>query len=647
MCKFFNVLVVSVALFSTSIVNSQVYETSSVSVTINDNKIVRLHNKLTDTSWTLESAPLFLVDVSGVETKLKAVAMSNGEVKLTLSLKNTSKEKLFPAPSFPDIRGAHIVGRSSKELYYLFPGQGYAPGNIEPANYNDVYSAKFPLQFMDIYDEQAGGFYIMTNDTSNYDKRYALSKQDGKINMQVSFKSRALNPGETWELPAVVIGAHAGDWHDALAAYKSWLKTWYKPYTSRKEWFREIFNFRQVFIHPMFGEPGVYNPATKKIDLVSRVEADMEAFGGVDYVHIFDWMKTPHGRILDYDPWGYLGGHKEMANQVKLIQEKGLRVGLYHEGYIMNKKSKIGLAHGEEWQQLNNDGKAHQNYGPGNYYPCSLVPGWQHYMSDLVENSSTLLGANGVYLDQYGFGFQYGCFNPAHNHDRHPSDFKNNMQVAGEARLAKTVKDKISKEKVLYIEETPTDVSTQYYDGSFSYANLKGRNPKSNNPSVVNLTRFAIPDFKIFQIIKCDHPLGNDQEGVKHIFFNGDGIWLAGPLNDPNWFPEELRKTIRKTHAILRTYKTAFLSENAIPLVPVLQKDIYANYFPSEKGNVWTLFNAGEKDFTGNLLKIKHIKGVSYYDAWNDVKLNPEIKDGYAIIALTVEGRDVGCVVQK
>lgn len=166
------------------------------------------------------------------------------------------------------------------------------------------------------------------------------------------------------------------------------------------------------------------------------------------------------------------------------------------------------------------------------------------------------------------------------------------------------------------------------------------------NPSVVNLTRFALPDFKVFQILKCDLPLGNDQEGVKHIFFNGDGIWLAGPLNDPNWFPEELRKTIRKTHAILINHKAAFLSLDAVPLVPVLQEQVYANYFPSARANVWTLFNAEDNPVTGNVLKVRHVKGATYYDAWNDTKLNPIIENNQAIIILTINRRDVACVVQ-
>jgi hypothetical protein len=252
---------------------------------------------------------------------------------------------------------------------------------------DNVYSSRFPMQFMDVYDVQIGGFYLMTQDTANYPKAYYLAKSSGKINMKVSFHTKELAPGENWILPSVVIGAHKNDWHDALAAYKDWVKTWYKPATPRKDWFRDIYNFRQVFLHTIFGETGAWHPVTKEIDLVSKIEADKKAFGGVDYVHIFDWSTTPAARILDYDPWDYLGGSDRLKNQILLLQNQNIRVGLYHEGYIMNKQSQVGIANGEIWQQLDANGNPYDRFGKGNYYPCPLVSGWQSFLGNTVLNS--------------------------------------------------------------------------------------------------------------------------------------------------------------------------------------------------------------------------------------------------------------------
>jgi len=51
-----------------------------------------------------------------------------------------------------------------------------------------------------------GGFYVMTNDTTNYPKKYFFEKSSDKTNIKVTFNTKEIKPGETWELPPVVIG---------------------------------------------------------------------------------------------------------------------------------------------------------------------------------------------------------------------------------------------------------------------------------------------------------------------------------------------------------------------------------------------------------------------------------------------------------
>src|SRR5690606_16343432 len=113
---------------------------------------------------------------------------------------------------------------------------------------------------IDIYDKNNGGFYVMTNDTTNYPKKYHFRKKDGKVNLRVTYQTKTLKPGEVWDLPSAVLGVHTGDWHEGFYAYKTWVKSWYKPMTPRKQWFQDVYNFRQLFIHTIFGEEGPWNP---------------------------------------------------------------------------------------------------------------------------------------------------------------------------------------------------------------------------------------------------------------------------------------------------------------------------------------------------------------------------------------------------
>ena len=48
----------------------------------------------------------------------------------------------------------------------------------------------------------------------------------------------------------------------------------------------------------------------------------------------------------------------------------------------------------------------------------------------------------------------------------------------------------------------------------------------------------------------------------------------------------------------------------------------------------------------GPVLAIEHQDGATYYDAWNDKVLTPEIIDGKAIINMKLGPQGLGCVAQ-
>ncbi|KKK59926.1 hypothetical protein LCGC14_3029490, partial [marine sediment metagenome] len=218
-------------------------------------------------------------------------------------------------------------------------------------------------------------------------------------------------------------------------------------------------------------------------------------------------------------------------------------------------------------------------------------------------------------------------------------------QIAGEAQFLAELRAALPSRVVLYVEETPNDYTAQFLDGSFTYGIAQSRN--SLNEARVNLTRFALPDVKLFEIIRCDVPLGDDFEAVRHVFFNGEGIWLEGPLSKPEWFPAKIRALIARCHRILRANREAFCSLDPVPLVPTLKPSIYANKFPGERETVWTLFNAANRPANGELLRIAHVPTATYFDAWNERPLSPRIEGRWAYLSLLLGPREVGCVVQR
>ena len=71
-------------------------------------------------------------------------------------------------------------------------------------------------------------------------------------------------------------------------------------------------------------------------------------------------------------------------------------------------------------------------------------------------------------------------------------------------------------ECALYTEENPTDVNSQFQDGSFTYAISSVSDVWS--PSHVNLYRFALPTFKTIEIIDIIQRV--DTRMVDIIFFH-------------------------------------------------------------------------------------------------------------------------------
>ena len=597
--------------------------------------VSHLTNRVTDSNWLKSPSPLYRLDADGkVSASLRARPLENGQIELRLSVRNVSGQKVSVKADFPVLKGLSL-GKDPGDLSYCFPKRGTLIGS-EPVDIRRHYSGLFPLQFMDVFHRKLGGIYLICQDRANRRKIFHLRKdRRGAVDMSVEYPKRSLGPGESWDSPPTVIGAHAGDWHGGFNAYRRWLAFWHKPSAPRKKKFREAFNFRQVFMHPNLGlKYGAFEPKSKTFKLVRMVKDDIAAFGGVDFVHIFDWSQTPtHGRVGRYQPWKHLGGADAFRRQVAGIQSMGIPVGVYLEGYLVSKKSGLDPAKSGKWTMLAPGGKPHSRFGAGYRYMCPQAAGWRDYLAEACRGGGSAGGVDGVYLDEIGFGYQYPCHRTDHGHPA-PGN-----QLRAEAGLIARVRKSVGPDRIIYCEETPTDTTTQLLDGSFSYA-------LSSDKAILNLTRFAIPDFKVFHIIRCDRPLGNDLDAVRRVFFNGDGIWLEGPLSIAKWFPPEVRKLISKTHRLLRTHRDAFCSMDVAPLVPTRHESLLANRFSAGGKTVWTLYNSSAKPLSGELLAIARTGESRYHDAWSDKPLKARSVGGQDVLEIEIPAGGCGCVVQ-
>jgi hypothetical protein len=613
------------------------YISSNVGLWVNSaQNAIGLTNLLTGVNWLGTTSSIYsLTGGNGLTKTVSFTTLTNGEILVTLALTNFTATNIAVAPTFPYLKGLY-PGAGYGTLTYCFPQIGRVSDTTTGFS-GRYYGGDFPMQFMDVYDGSAGGIYVMTHDLSDSFREYEVNVSSNGMQFAVVYDSQVILPGDSWVL-SYVIGAHVGDWHAAFNAYREWVATWYAPLVPRKSWFQDVYNFREIFLYPnaAIGDTPAYDPATQTYSFASLLATDAAAFGGDDYVHLFDWSQTPtNGRVGDYNSWDYLGGVSTFSNQVAQMQAANIPVGLYFEGYLIAKNSAVGQAYGAAWQLLDSSQLPYTTMGINNYYPCPDVPGWTNYITGRCLAAISNCAANGVYIDEFGFGWQYRCYDSDHGHVV-PS-----QQVQAEGALMEQIRSSLPASTVLYSEERGTDVNSQYQDGSFTYSISQS----SNNPACLNLARFALPDYKVFEILDVDMPVGNNPHLYESVFFNGEGFWLEGPATNTAWFPTNICSLITKEHGILRQYADAFRSTNPMPLVATLNTNIYANEFLGTNHTVWTLYNAGSQPVTGELLLVPYDAHSMYYDAWNAQVLSPRISGTNAYLTLSIASGGAGCVV--
>ncbi|MGC9004338.1 MAG: DUF6259 domain-containing protein [bacterium] len=577
----------------------------------------------------------YIKDDISLQCLLRIGKNKDGEIAISLQMVNLGKEAMKVSTIFPVLRDIDL-NASPLDTYYFYPCKGGAINNKD-WSFRSYYSGQFPLQIMGVFSYQnGGGIYLRTEDLSATPRWFVLNKKGSKTDIEIEYLQTDLRAGEQLSFPKTIIGFNRGDWRSQLNAYLEWKDYWYKPAVPRKQWFREVFNFRQQFLfYEVPSKSPIFAPETKTFHIEKALKEDEELFGGVDYLHIFDWAATPQfGRVGDYDHWEELGGVENFRKAIEEIQGKGIPVGLYIEGYLVDPQSNLGKAKGKEWQILDEKGKPMPFFAPS-YNMCPCLPAWREYLAKTYARVKEQTKAMGYYIDEFGFAMEArNCWNKEHNHPIPCSPVK------GEFLTTQAVRSALGDDVVLYTEESPIDVTSQYQDGSFTYAISSISDELS--PHHLNLYRFVFPDFKTFEIIVCDQPLGSNVLAVKRVLFNGEGIWLEGTKE---WFSDEVREYIRKYHKIMKENAECFTSLHPEPLVPTLIEGVYANKFPGRKNGkeniVWTIYNTNPFSVEGEIMAVDYRRGARFWDVDSSEEIKPVFRGGKAYLRLKIPPQEV------
>jgi hypothetical protein len=613
----------------------------SIQIDPNNGMVKRLKLINGKSDWAFRPFVVFESGATGeIEASLELVQSENStNIRARLHLRNAEDLPVSITPVFPILDVAGDDSNQHKNLRYCFPSR---TPNIDTVNISERgwYSGIYPVRYFSVDHAERGVLYAIVDGGENEKMLFGLDKTDDYLRLFTQFEERELKAGEDWASPWVELGLVKGDWRDVHEVYKRKMKITNPAPRGDLPWFREVFNFRVQYLYqgPPMGD-AVFDGVNKHWTVNESLERDRQAFGGADFLHLFDWSQTPNsGRVGNYEPWEHLGGIESFLSMVKQVEAKGIPIGLYTEGYLAEKTSKPGLEFGEEAGMLDAEGKPINSWGDQYVTMCPYHPAWKAYLSKTFARLKNQTGAIALYVDQLGFGTQYRCFHPGHA-KFHRQGAESRL---GEIGLVKKLRESVGANVALYVEETPMDILMPWLDGAYTASIHMGVQKGIDCP--INLTRFTFPQFKIFELIS-ESGLQDNLKAVELSFFSGQGLYLSG--RPENAYSEKCLALIRKTHDLLRKYRDAFTSEDCQPLVTTLSSNVCANRFACESTKVWTLYNRSSENFSGKVLSVPHVENSIYMDAWSGQQLYPEVEGGYAIISLEISALSSGCIVQK
>ncbi|MFA5204828.1 MAG: DUF6259 domain-containing protein [Lentisphaeria bacterium] len=583
--------------------------------------------------------------IPDIHVEIQLSIDDSNETVIKGRLINAGNSAILANMSLPAI-GPFILGGKVRDMIYAYPCDSGVLGNCN-YSYRSRYGGKFPLQFMSVSDPvENTGIYLRTEDGIGDTQRYyTLNKNASRgITMKVDYESLKLPPGGAVDLIPARLGITAGDWHDALEAYRGWLKTWYSPASPRQQWFQEVFNFRQRFVFDSYFD-ALYDERSGTFNLQDALAKDKEAFGGVDYLHLFDWGERTYGRAGDCPAYARIkGGRGALREAIRSVQISGIPVGLYIEGYLLHSEKSRLASKFKDWRLADKNGNTPFYPGSVENYICPSSKEWRDVQTETYATKVRELDVDGMYIDQFGAAIDDGpnireCWDARHGHAV-PSN-----PVVEERKMLQAVRKGISgvKQNVLFLSEyTPCDVNSQWQDGAFSYQMYITMRRGTYMTIPINFSRFALPGFKTVEAL--DAVLGSSATSVKWTFFNGEGFWI---WNTTERYESQTKDAIRKCHSVFREHRKAFASKSVTPLVDTLREGVYANRFAGDDETVYTLYNAHPKTVRGPLLFIADGNDLQCFDAWNRRTLAKHPVEGGVEVELEVGPYDIGCIVVK
>ena len=589
---------------------------------------------------------------------LKLQASDSPELTFMLTAVNIGKQDLSPEISFPVIKELQIGNLADSWIF--FPQYRHVD-TAEKMALKAIYGNPFQFQFMDIYNPGLGsGLTTMTRNPEQRMTEFFMCKNDSGVTSKVSFMGsyNKMAAGAQIVFPEVALYLHDGDWKQAAAFYRDYLNTFYQPvHAQDKPWFRDALDMK-AYITGKSESLSVYRtPPIKTSDhrylWKELFEIEEKYLGHVpEFIHFYNWTYFDDKKASRYAPfaandtYALMGGVEKFRAGTSELQGKyKLPLSLYTYYTFCPKTLPPGFPFDNKIAIADVAGNAMA--GPDSVSPCLGSKAWQDYVIKDIVQLQKDTGNKIIYLDVFGSHLYNQCYNSAHGHPI-PSNILHN-----DLAFLKALREALPADVAIWTEFPLNDYARQYVDGnvgyyflnlSMTFARYYNRSDRGEVFSEMpfNLTRFITPGYRQF-MLPCGIEGGRKPTQVDAAFFNGEAF------HEVTWrlHNTRIRAKLNNAYQITKKYRDCFTSPQAEPRVPTEAGGIVANRFEGKNRTVWTLYNTRPNTYSGPVLSVNHIPGARYIDAWNNRELSPEISGGKAIVRLSIDPQQPGCIVQE
>ena len=555
-----------------------------------DGTPLALHLAPDATDQPKDPALIWRTDDEAIEISL-TIAARTEDIEFTPHVTNRANTEWHGSVHFPCLPGVRIG--SGADISYLL-GTRTATLSSQPVTVHEPYGGKFPLPLMDVFDSAGrGGLGVIVRDTELHRKWFTFEHTvDERSNLRVEFPHLLLAPGDDLGLPTTILAPHHGDWHATFNRYRAWANAAFPAGGSDR--MAPLYYCRRDY--PLGGTDYLYDRRAGQYSFDDLIEESVRAFGDIDMVDISGWAYNEEigrvGTYLEND----LGGLTALKDGIATAHARGVQVGLYFEGYLVDRRSAWAEAGLPAWQIIRQDGTGVWWSAEMEFFCCPGVTAWREQFTDTVVTVAETTRADAVYVDQFGIcDAGKECWAADHGHAVPSNPLREETEFL---RLLREKLDACGLHTAIYIEHVPCDAMVDLVDGVFNAAALGV--DATHGTALLPLHRFVFPQLATFQMPAHGiRPIPAPADEIHRAFFYGLGLWLKG--RGDSWFDADFRYASHNYAPLYERLSDILSYGKADPLLPTLVKGVAANTFRTGDALLVTLYNTRPVTVSGPL----------------------------------------------